>query len=91
MHCCFGLLALIAPRITILLLVVFGDYIGRAFDSVLWPLLGFFLMPTTVLAYALARNQHGSVEGVWLVLVVVAVLIDMGVIGTGAKEARSSD
>ena len=81
-----GCLALSAPRFAILLVVFFSDYIGRAYQSPLWPFLGFFFMPLTTLAYAWAINSHGSVDGGYLVVVVVAVLIDWGIIGGSAKN-----
>lgn len=80
-----GCLALSAPRLALFLVVLFSNYIGRAYQTALWPLLGFFFMPLTTLAYALAINRHGSVEGAYLVVVVIAVLIDMGIIGGSAK------
>ncbi len=83
MPCLAALLALAAPRVVIVLLVIFTDYIGRAFDSVLWPLLGFFLLPTTTLAWAWATNTRGEVGGVHAIIVILAVLLDLGVIGGG--------
>src|SRR5262245_51712264 len=44
-----GCLALAAPRVTFLLVVLFSNYVGRAYQSMLWPLLGFFFMPLTTL------------------------------------------
>ena len=89
MGCILAALAFFFPRVAIVILVIVSDYIGHAFnDRVLWPLLGFFFMPYTVLAYAFAKNAHGSVEGISLVLVVVAVLADLGVIGGGADATR---
>ena len=35
-------LALIAPRFAIVLVWLFSDYLGRAYETVIWPLLGFF-------------------------------------------------
>jgi hypothetical protein len=40
----------------------------------LWPLLGFLFMPLTTLSYAFAINSSGSIDGLYLVLVVVTVL-----------------
>ncbi len=91
MYCLVGCIALSTPRLAILLVVVFGDYIGRAYDTLMWPLLGFLLMPTTTLAYAWAINSRGSVEGLQLVVVVIAVLIDLGMIGGGARAGREKD
>lgn len=86
MPCLVALLALAAPRAVIILLVIFTDYIGRAFDSVLWPLLGFFFLPTTTLAWAWAHNTRGEVGGVHVIIVVLAVLLDLGVIGSGRSS-----
>ena len=83
-----GCMALMAPRFAIVLVVVFSDYIGRAYETVLWPFLGFLFMPLTTLAYAWAINSHGSVEGFQLVVVVIAVLIDLGIVGGSAANRR---
>jgi hypothetical protein len=86
MPCAIGCLALTAPRVTLALVVLFSSYIGRAYQSTLWPLLGFFFMPLTTLAYAWAINSHGSVDGGYLVVVVLAILIDLGIVGGSAKN-----
>jgi hypothetical protein len=90
MPCCVGCLALATPRFAIILVVIFSDYIGRAYDTVLWPLLGFVFMPLTTLAYAWAINANGSVDGGYLAVVIVAVLLDLGLIG-GSSRARRFD
>ncbi len=87
MPCLIAAMLLGIPRITIILMVIFSDYIGRAYATTLWPLLGFIFMPYTTIAYAVAKNIHGSVDGLWLALVVVAVLFDLGVIGHGSQSA----
>jgi hypothetical protein len=86
MPCLVALLALVFPRVAIILVVIFSDYIGTAYQTVIWPLLGFFFMPLTTLAYAWAIHSHGSVEGIHLVVVIVAVLIDLGILGGGASN-----
>jgi hypothetical protein len=68
--------------------VVFSDYIGRAYESVLWPFLGFLFLPLTTLAYAWAINSRGSVEGLQLVVVIIAVLIDLGLVGGSAARRK---
>lgn len=88
MHCLLGLLSLIFPRVVIVMVWLFSDYLGRAYESVLWPLLGFFFLPLTTLAYAFAVNSSGSVTGFYLAVVVVAVLVDLGMIGGGAGSKR---
>jgi hypothetical protein len=80
-----GCLALATPRLAIILVVLFSDYLGRAYDTTVWPLLGFFLMPLTTLGYAFAINTGGGVDGFYLVLVVIAALFDLGLVGAGSK------
>lgn len=94
MPCLLAILALFIPRVVIVLLVIFSDYIGRGFQGTpaypLFPLLGFIFMPITTLAYALAMNENGgSVSGLYLVVLVVAVLLDLGVLGGGESARRT--
>jgi hypothetical protein len=88
MPCLVGCLALAMPRFAIIAVVIFSDYIGRAFQSMLWPFIGFLFMPLTTLAYAWAINSRGSVEGFALVVVVVAVAIDLGLVGGSAASRK---
>ncbi len=85
MPCLLGCLALVAPRFTIVLLVIFSDYIGTAFNSLLWPILGFFFFPTATLAYTWAIHAQGGLEGIHLAIFVIAILIDVGLVGSGAR------
>jgi hypothetical protein len=52
MPCLVTLIALFAPRLAIVLLVVFGDWLGTAFETRIVPFLGFVFLPLTTLAYA---------------------------------------
>ena len=91
MPCLLGALALLLPRFVLVLVWLFGGgWLGRAYQTVLWPLLGFFFMPLTTLAYAFAMNSNGSVSGFYMVLVVLAVLIDLGMIGGGEASRRKA-
>lgn len=87
MPCLIALSALIAPRIVLAILVITG-FIGAAYKSALIPLLGFFFMPMTTLAYAGAINYNGSVQGKWFFFTLLAALADMGVLGGGVQTRR---
>ncbi len=91
MPCCLGLFALGAPRIAILLVVIFSDYIGRAYESTWVPFLGFLFLPLTTLAYAWAINSTGEVKGLHLAAVILAALIDLGAIGGNSKGRKKKD
>jgi hypothetical protein len=89
MPCLIGCLALLTPRVAIVLLVIFSDYIGEAFENNLWPFLGFLFLPLTTIAYAWAwHSGGGNIQGIGLIAVVIAVLIDLGIIGGNASHER---
>ena len=78
----FLLFGLFTPRLIMVVLWLFSDYLSRGFDgSWLLPLLGFFLLPTTTLCYAFAQNSMDGVRGFGLVVVIVGLLFDLGIIG----------
>jgi hypothetical protein len=95
MPCLLALLALISPRLVLFLLWIFSDVLSRAFDSWVIPLLGFFLLPWTTLAYAAfwdwGPGHH--VSGFEWFFVILALLIDLGSYGGGrrAQSARPSE
>ena len=88
MPCLIALLALMLPRVVIVVMVLASDYIGQAYNTRIWPLLGFVFFPLTTLAYAFAVNRNGSVTGLYFVLVLVAALIDLGSFGGGHYTRR---
>lgn len=88
MGCLIALLGLITPRVVLAVLWLFTNYLDRAFGSYFWPLLGFFFLPTTTIAYALAENEFDGVRGWGLAIVILGVAIDLGLLGGGAKGRR---
>lgn len=78
MPCLLALLALFIPRVVIILLWLFSTWLQTAFDTLLWPILGFIFAPTVLLWYSVVVNIY---DGVWsavpIIGMVVAVLIDL--------------
>jgi hypothetical protein len=88
MPCLLALIGFFFPRLVMVVLWLSG-YMGRAFQTALWPLLGFFFAPFTTLAYAIGMNSNGGhIDGIYVILLIVAVLLDIGVIGGGGRQAR---
>lgn len=85
MGCCLGVVGLAFPRIALVLMWLF-DYTETAFQTRLWPLLGFFFLPFTTCAYAIAMNAFGGIRGFGLVLLILGVLLDFGSHTKGAQE-----
>jgi hypothetical protein len=88
MPCCLGVLALIAPRIVFGCVWLFTHYITMAYTTWIWPLLALIFMPLTGLAYAFSINTYGSVRSWGLVLLIVAVVFDVGSWGGGRGARR---
>jgi hypothetical protein len=79
MACLVVLLAFISPRLALFAIFLFSDLLSRAFDSWFVPLLGFFLLPWTTLAYAVMWSAStNEVTGFEWFIVVLAFLIDLG-------------
>jgi hypothetical protein len=88
MGCFPVLLAFISPRLALIGLWLFGDLLGRVYDSAIVPILGFFVLPWTTLAYA-AFWDWGSghhVTGIEWFFVVLAFMMDLSSIFEGARQ-----
>ena len=89
MGCCLAaVIALITPRVVLASLWLFTDYLNRAFGDFFWPFLGFLLLPTTTIGYAVAQNRYDGVEGWGLFFVLLGFALDIGVHG-GSSRSRS--
>lgn len=94
MGCLFALFSLITPRFVLVILWIFTNYLATAYGSWFWPTVGFFVMPTTTIAYAVARNDlstaAGSITAAGVVVIVVGVVVDLGLLGGSARSGRRS-
>jgi len=86
--CVLVLLAFLGPRLVLLLLWLLTTYLSRAFDTFILPFLGFVFLPWTTIAFAIARNELGGAQGLGLLIVVIGFLVDIGVLGGGARGRR---
>jgi hypothetical protein len=91
MPCLFALIALAAPRLLIVLLWLFTPWFDGIFPGILWPILGFILLPTTLLWYAAVQHWFGRE---WtlrpMVGLVVALAIDLSP-ASGRRRATIED
>lgn len=88
MPCLLMILLLVFPRIALALLFLFSNYLERAYHGLILPFLGFLFLPLTTLAYAWMVNTRLPIEGINLLILVVAVLIDVGGLGGGEYHRR---
>lgn len=88
MPCIILILALVFPRLLLLLIFLTSSYLERAFDNLLFPLAGFLFLPLTTLVYAWTMNSHGSIDGLYVLALILAVISDLGLMGSSGRRAR---
>ena len=78
MPCLFVLLALATPRFVVIVLWLFSNWFRGVFSTGLWPVLGFFFVPTTLLWYTAVQHWFNGQWTLWpIVGLIVALSIDV--------------
>ena len=89
MGCLLVVFSLVTPRFIMAMLWLFSDYLNHAFSSGWWGLLGFLFLPTTAIAYAIAKNEFstasGGLQATGIVIIVLGVVFDLGLIGGSGR------
>jgi hypothetical protein len=88
MPCLLTLLILMFPRLILVLMWLFSNYLDRAYHGLVIPLLGFIFLPITTIVYAWMVNSGLPIAGINLVILIIAVLLDAGSHGSGATYYR---
>jgi hypothetical protein len=88
MGCLFLICFLAFPRVALVLLFFFSNYLERAYHGLLLPLLGFLFLPLTTLAYAWMANSGQPTTGINLLILLITVVIDLGGLGGGEYHRR---
>ncbi len=89
MPCLLLIVFLAFPRIALVVLFLFSNYLQRAYHGLLLPVLGFLFLPLTTLAYAWMTNTHQTIAGVNLLILIIAVVIDLGGLSGGEHHRRT--
>lgn len=91
MPCLLLIVILMFPRITLVVMWYSSTYLQRAFhDNLVLPLLGFLFLPLTTLVYAWELNSGMPTTGINLLWLLIAVIIDLGMLGGGARRRSKS-
>jgi hypothetical protein len=86
--CLLVLLVVAFPRIVLALMFFLSTYLQRAYHNLLILLVGFIFLPLTTIVYAWLVNSHLPLEGVNLIYLLVAVIVDVGGWGGGEYHRR---
>lgn len=88
MPCLVTLIVLLFPRVILVLIWLFSNYLDRAYHNMVIPLLGFIFLPITTIVYAWLVNSGLPIAGFNLVILIIAVLLDAGSHGSSAGYYR---
>jgi hypothetical protein len=88
MPCVLLVLVVLFPRIAILLLYFFTTFFTGVYDTIIVPLLGFIFLPLTLLAYTYLTKTHQAVDSFFLIVMLVAIILDLGLVGGGEWRRR---
>ena len=84
--CLIVALMFLGPRLVLFCAWLFSNWYS-AFSSSLLALLGFLFLPWTSLAWMYTFfHNHGRLDGGYVVLVALGVLMDIGVFGGSGRE-----
>ena len=89
MPCLFAIFALATPRLLIIVLWFLTNWFRGILDNnLLWIVLGFIFLPTTLLWYTAVQHWFGGQWTLWPVVgLIVALLIDVSP-ASGRRRAR---
>jgi hypothetical protein len=89
MPCLLAIVALLTPRLLIVVLWLASNWFKGLFDTVLWPVLGFFFLPTTLLWYTAVQHWFDGQWTLWPVVgMVISLMIDLSPASSRKKAAR---
>ena len=88
MPCLLAIVVLAFPRVVLVLMFLPSNYLQRAYHGLLIPLLGFLFLPLTTIVYAWMVNSGMALEGINLIFLIIAVIIDLGGLGGGEWHRR---
>ena len=86
MGCLFALIAVLSPRLGLLLLWLFTNYVDRAFAGWFLPLVGLLFAPWTTLLYVLVDVAPGPIHVAGWILVIIGVFMDLSSYAQAARR-----
>ena len=88
MPCLLVVLIVVFPRIVLVLMFLLSNYLQHAYHGLILPLVGFIFVPLTTLVYAWMVNTRQPLQGINLLILLVAIVVDLGGLGGGEYHRR---
>ena len=77
MGCLFLFIMMLSPRLGIILLWIFTNWVNLAFNTWIWPALGLVFLPWTTLLYILVAAPAGGITFWGWLFVALGLLSDL--------------
>lgn len=88
MCCVCASLLLFGPRVAAIVWWLFQPLrFAETFPSIIWPILGIIFLPITTLVYVLV--YPGGIAPLEWVLIIIAIIIDLGAYGGGIFSRKN--
>jgi hypothetical protein len=89
MPCLLALIAVLSPRLAVVLLWLFTNYVDRAFSGWFLPLLGVIFLPWTTLLYVLVDVAPGPIHVAGWIVIGLGVVLDLNAWAHAASNRRA--
>ena len=87
--CCLVAFGAFLPRVAMVFMAIFSTMFNGAFPNWIVPVIGWFLVPYTTLAYVLLWNwDHHHLNGFSWFLVALAFIVDIVNLGGGVAKRQ---
>ncbi len=88
--CCIAIVALISPRLAIILAWLFTDRMTIAFQSGWVAIIGFLFLPWTTLAWAVVYQPFYGVGGFGWFIVILGFILDISTyVGSASRRSNA--
>jgi len=87
--CLIALIAVLSPRLAVILLWLFTNYVDRAFAGWFLPLLGVIFLPWTTLLYILVDIAPGPIHVAGWIVIGLGVVLDLSMHAQAARRRQA--
>ena len=87
--CLLALIAVLSPRLAVILLWLFTNYVDKAFSGWFLPLLGVIFLPWTTLFYILVDNAPGPIHVAGWFVIGIGVVLDLSAHAQAARRRQA--
>jgi len=93
LYALYIIVAAYSPRVFLFFILLLTDWVPRAYETIVWPFLGFLFAPYCTLTYMSAMlSNDRQMNGWWLALFVFSAILDVAcLIATGAQAVSDGE